>query len=479
MKYWMCSQGVGRRRPTSPQIPLAVATLALWLVASAAPAAGEPRSSADTDRSSPRMTPVVRVFREASPAVVNIATTTIVTARQPLGLDRIFDELFDVPFSRPPRQYEAHSVGSGFLIHAQGYVVTNAHVVDRVSECKIIFVDGATLPATPVALDRRNDLAVLKVDAERPLPHLRLGRSHDLMPGETVIAIGNPLGYQHTVTTGVVSALDRELRFSRDVVYSGLIQTDASINPGNSGGPLLNVLGELIGINTAIRGDAQNIGFAIPVDRLREVLPEMLDIERLRRVKLGLHFTGRTDPAGPAGAVVREVDPESPAEAAGLRPGDVVTAIDGTPTPDFIDAFPILESAPVGRAMKLRVLRAKGQQTEVSVALAEVPKPDGAKLMWARFGIRVQELSRQDLNRLRLRQPIGLLVTEVSPGSAARREGVAAGDLVTNVAGFPVTTLDGLGHLLEQVKPNDEIPIRFVRIAADAILQAEPTLKAR
>ncbi len=478
MKCWTSSCGAARPRPTRASAATIAAIPTILLTGLAFPVLSDPPLPSDADRLALRASPVVKVFREASPAVVNIATTTVVTARQPLGLDRIFDELFDLPSARP-RQYEAHSVGSGFLIHAQGYVVTNAHVVDRVSECKVIFVDGTALPATPVALDRRNDLAVLKVDAERPLPHLRLGRSDDLMPGETVIAIGNPLGYQHTVTSGIVSALDRELRFSRDVVYSGLIQTDASINPGNSGGPLLNVLGELIGINSAIRGDAQNIGFAIPVDRLREVLPEMLDIERLRRVKLGLHFTGRTDPGSPAGAVIHRVDPASPAAQAGLRPGDVVTAIDGIKTPDFIDAFPVLEAAPVGKALKLSIRRAQEQPREADVTLAEAPKPDGAKLMFARFGIRVQELSRQDLNRLRLRQPIGLLVAEVAPASDARREGVAAGDLVTSVAGFPVTTLDGLGHLLEQVKTDDAVPMRFVRIGGDAILQAEPVLKAR
>jgi serine protease Do len=462
---------------------LAVLVPALVCFAVSAEGLGQTPASAPAGRDDAsralRLTPAVKVFREASPAVVNISTTTLVTARDTFGFGGIFEEMFDLPFGRRPRQFEAHSVGSGFLIHQNGYVVTNAHVVDRVSECKIIFADGTQLAGKQVAIDRKNDLAVLKVDADKPLPHLKLGRSNDLMPGETVVAIGNPLGLQHTVTTGVVSALDRELRFSQEIVYSGLIQTDASINPGNSGGPLLNVLGELIGINTAIRGDAQNIGFAIPVDRLHEVLPAMLDVERLRRVRLGLHFEGGAGEPGVAGVRVQRVDADSPAEKAGLEAGDAVTAIDGTPTPTFIEAFPVLENAPAGTELKLNILRENGKRKTVTVALAEVPKPDGAKLMLAKFGMRVRELTTEDLQQLGLRQPIGLFVIEVSRTSQAAREGISAGDLVTSVADWPTSSLDGLGYLLEQVKAGDRLAVRVVRIGPDAVIQAEPVLQAQ
>ncbi|HVP13000.1 MAG TPA: trypsin-like peptidase domain-containing protein, partial [Phycisphaerae bacterium] len=418
----------------------------------------------------------------------NLSTTTIVTVRDSFGFGGLFDEIFDFPMTRP-RQYEAHSIGSGFLIHSAGYVVTNAHVVDRASECKVTFADGTELPATKVAVERKDDLAILKVDADRkggtrksegpPFPSLKLGHSDDLMPGETVIAIGNPLGYQHTVTTGVISALNRELRFGDKVAYTGLIQTDASINPGNSGGPLLNVLGELIGINTAIRGDAQNIGFAIPVDRLTAILPEMLDIERLHRVRFGVHFGGDAEETHQAGVRVKEVDAGSAAAKAGVEVGDVVVAINGQPTPNFMEAFRWLDGLDVGKDVTLELSQAGGKKKSVKVPLEEIPQLDGGTMMWTRFGIRVRELNESDLHKMGLNQKIALLVTEVDRKTQAFKEGVAAGDLVTRFGGRPVTSIDALGHLLEQVKAGDRVAVGVWRIGDDAIVQVELPLTAR
>lgn len=425
-----------------------------------------------------RVTPVVRVFRDCSPAVVNLSTTTVVTVQPRRGIDSIFEDIFELPTMRPrlrPERYEAHSVGSGFLIHADGYVVTNTHVIDRATEVKVTFADGTELAAEEVARDREHDLAVLKVDADRPLPFLKMGRSGDLMPGETVVAIGNPLGYQHTVTTGVVSALNRELRFGRSLAYTGLIQTDASINPGNSGGPLLNVLGELVGVNTAIRGDAQNIGFAIPVDRLHDLLPSMLDIQRLRRVEFGIHF----DSASADGAVVKTVDAGSPAEKAGLRAGDVVVEVDGVRTRQFMDAFSVLNRAEPGRELKLEVVRDPGgKRRKFGVRMLDVPRLDAADLMERRFGIRVRELAREDLRRLGLRRPIGLFVDAVRSGSGAAGAGLTRGDIVTMFGGWPVTSLAALGPLMRQVNPGDRIPFQLLRIEGDVVSRAETALRA-
>ncbi|MDP7348694.1 MAG: trypsin-like peptidase domain-containing protein, partial [Phycisphaeraceae bacterium] len=222
---------------------------------------GHEAESRPVDLAVNRRTPVVRVFEQSRNAVVNISTTQIVQLRDPLGFD-LFEQFFHMPRRRTFRR---QSVGSGFVLHEAGYIVTNAHVVARTAERKVLFADERAFDAQVVALDHEHDLAVLKIDADGPLATLPLGTSHDLMVGETVIAIGNPLGLSDTVTAGVISAVDRELEFGDGKSFKGLIQTDASINPGNSGGPLLNILGDLIGVNTAMRGDAQNIGFAIPV----------------------------------------------------------------------------------------------------------------------------------------------------------------------------------------------------------------------
>ncbi|MBX3394649.1 MAG: trypsin-like peptidase domain-containing protein [Phycisphaerae bacterium] len=429
-----------------------------------------------------RITPAVRVFRECSPAVVNLSTTKIVTVQSPLGMGGLFDDIFDFPM-RGPRKYKTQSVGSGFLIHADGYLVTNAHVVDRAAECKVTFADGNILDAQEVAIDREHDLAVLKVNARRTLPHLRLGRSDDLMPGETVIAIGNPLGLQHTVTTGVISALDRTLEFGNQHTYRGLIQTDASINPGNSGGPLLNVLGELIGINTAIRGDAQNIGFAIPVDRLSELLPEMLDIERLRQVVFGIHFDAAGTRGGsadhPIGVRIGRVDPDTPAAAADVQAGDVVVAIDNQQTRDFIEAFSLLERTPVGQMLKLDIVKKDGKRRTIEVPLAALKPQDASRLLKQFFSLGLREMNADDLARIGVSRPIGLVVTSAGPGNEATRGQLQPGDIITKFGGISVAELAPMAHLMKQVNPGDRIPFQVLRIRGDAIVRFETALQAR
>ncbi len=465
-------------RTVAPLACVRLAACAVMLVLGAtAPLFAQVNAGSDEDRRAMRMTPIARVFREASPAVVNLSTTRVVTVERRLG--GIFDEIFDFPNLRSPMKYKTQSVGSGFLIHGEGYIVTNAHVVDRASECKAIFSDGTELDAEQIAIDREYDIAVLKVKAPRPLPFLRLGRSDDLIIGETVIAIGNPLGYQHTVTSGVISAINRELNLGQNHVYPGLIQTDASINFGNSGGPLLNVLGELIGINTAIRGDAQNIGFAIPVDRLHAALPVMLDIERLRRVDFGAHFTSANGTARPRGVPIGRVDADSPAAEAGVSPGDVLIAIDNQPTREFIDAFTLLERTPPGQSMKLDLIDSSGQRRTREVVLADIPRLDPSQQMQKFFGLEVRELTQGDLNRLGLQSEIGLMVTSVKPGSEADRQELAPGDLMTMFGGYPVKTLALLGQLVEQVNHGDRIPFQLIRIRNDTMYRFDLALTAR
>lgn len=413
-----------------------------------------------------RVTPLVEVVRAARGSVVNISSTTIVKVRSPMmGFD-LFEEFFDMPGPRSERQIRRTSVGSGFVIHRDGYIVTNAHVVERTADTKVTFADGRSFDAQVVAVDSTRDLAVLKVQADHPLEPLPLGTSADLMVGEPVVAIGNPLGYENTVTAGVVSATNREIQAGDGVTFRGLIQTDASINPGNSGGPLLNILGQLIGINTAIRADAQNIGFAIPVDQLRQLLPELLDVERRYRIRFGARVTGE----GPV--VVSVVEAGSPAAAAGVRAGDEVIALDGQAVATALDVEISLIGRMAGDGVDLQLRRA-GQSLTTTVVLAERPRPDGAKLLEQKFGLAARLLRPDSATGG------GLAVTKVEPGSPAANVGLESGDVIVQIGRYRPTDMGDLGELLEVVKPGQRVALVVLRSGDGVIYRATTTIAAR
>jgi len=402
-----------------------------------------------------RRSPVVRVFEETRDAVVNIACIRVV--EQGSGFHDLFNHFFDRRY-RPGRirpQQEIIGVGSGFVVHPDGYVLTNAHVVMKTADQRVIFADGSEYEARPVAVHNGSDLAILKISTDRPLPSLTLGRSNDLMIGETVIAIGNPLGYRHTLTTGVVSALDRTLRFPRNVEVHGLIQTDASINPGSSGGPLFNILGELIGVNTAIRGDAENIGFAIPVDELRGTLPEMLSLERLKRVRVGLQVSGHR--------VVKatEVDEQGPAHEAGVRKGDRLVSIDGRPVRQDVDVPFLLLSKEAGDPVLLTVER-NHRQVRTRFTLREIPVPDGARLARETFGMQIAPL-KGDLART-LELDRGFVIEKVVKGSEADRAGLVPGMVILTIAGVYPRDLNHVGLLLENVRTGERVPFHVWQV---------------
>lgn len=416
-----------------------------------------------------RVTPVVRVFEQARGAVVNISATMEVENYQRMLPFGFFDDQFGSPRYRK-RTARYTSIGSGFVIHEDGYVVTNAHVVMSAVDQKVIFADGTEYEADRVAVDEKHDLAVLKISSDQPLPMIKLGRSDDLMIGEAVIAIGNPLGYEHTVTSGIISALNRKLTFSEDVEYEGLIQTDASINRGNSGGPLLNVLGELIGINTAIRGDAQNIGFAIPVDTLRMLMPEILSVEHRKRLQTGLRLSWRDR--------VHVVEATGPAARAGIEPGDELLRVGDIPIRQDFDFYIIMLNASAGDVFDLELQR-DGRSFHAKLEPREIPIPDGAHLLKQRCGLSVEMMSRDDMKRIHPSLEAGLLITSVEHGSPGDRAGFTRGHIIFRIGKYFPKDLTEVGLLLEKAAAGETMVFGVLEVRRQAVwvLQGEIALR--
>ena len=418
-----------------------------------------------------RRTPVVGVYQEAKNAVVNIASTRIVELRSPRGIHRFFDELFDLPARR--RRYKRKSVGSGFVLHEAGYIVTNAHVVARTAKRSAIFADGSEHAAEIVASDPHADLAVLKIDREKPLEPIELGTSGDLMIGERIVAIGNPLGYQNTVTTGVVSAVGRKLEVNDELAFDNLIQIDAPINPGNSGGPLLNVHGELIGVNTAIRADAQNIGFATPVDRLREILPELLAVRRRQGIVLGLRVG---DPTG-GGLAVASVSSGTPAARAGVEAGATLRSLDGRRLRRPID-FPLaLLGRSPGERIELGWRSAAGEAHSASLVLGERAAPEPDELLAARLGVEVERVSDRMARALGMREPRGLMIEAVRSRSPAGRAGLERGDLLLEIDGRRVTSPADAAKRLRKRESGARARLTVVRVRGQRIFKARVTVE--
>ncbi len=412
-----------------------------------------------------RRTPVVDAYEQVRDSVVNITAVGTIEVQQ-WGMN-LFGEVFPFPSTRNER-----SVGSGFILHPDGYIATNAHVISTAAQLGVTLADGTEYEAKVIGRDTKLDLAVIKVDAKKPLKPMRLGHSADLMIGEQTIAVGNPVGLHNTVTVGVLSALHRELEIRGRLVYRDLIQTDASINPGNSGGPLLNVLGELIGINTAIRGDAQNIGFAIPVDQLREILPPMLDCEKLNKVVSGFQVGGADPPT------VRDVRSGGPADRAGVQVGDVIAAVNGEAPRNTVDFLVAMLERNAGEEITLRLTRG-GQVVETRCTLDAVPKPDGKRLARERLGLSIEDAREDVARRFLLRRPGGVIILGVEPRSPADRAGLRPGDLLVAIGSFSLSDVDMMGRLLAQVVSSDPVELRFRRERRTDLIESEVLLYAR
>ena len=398
-----------------------------------------------------RHSAVVDTVAIAGPAVVNIRTEQIVQRRSSpfFGFG---DSFFNDFFRQFPqtRSYRTQALGSGAIIDSRGYLVTNAHVVEKASK---IFValpgERQEREATLIGLDPGTDLAVIKLDTDRRLPSLVFADYADLLLGETVIAIGNPLGLENSVTTGVVSSPRRRLPDGEGGV-AVFIQTDALINPGNSGGPLLDINGRLIGINTAIAEQAQGIGFAIPVGVVRRVVADLITHGRLRAGYTGI-LPGEISMAmvrsrGSGGALVTEIDQGSPAAEAGLHLADVILAVDGVQTDSASEYLALLRTYPPGSAILLTLLRGE-EEVEKTLNLAELPADYALTYLERIFGIMVKE-DRQ-----------GIVIVKILPGSPAAQIELRPGDRITELEGGRVDNLQALSARIEETL--GRLPLRF------------------
>jgi serine protease Do len=390
---------------------------------------------------SARRTPVVAAVERVRGAVVNVATEQLVRMRVPSRrgdpLSDFFDELFDRQQYR--RGYAVTSLGSGVIVSPEGYVLTNNHVVERGVRFRVQLLDGRELGAKVVGTDPSSDLAVLKLSAPGPMPFVPPGRSDDLLIGETVIAIGNPFGLSHTVTTGVVSAVHRNFKAGDRTLFD-FIQTDASINPGNSGGPLLDIEGRLIGVNTAILGERNaGIGFAIPIDRARRIAEDLIQHGEVREGYTGLevkdlapsdHPEGSEKPAG--GAVVAGVDRGSPAAAAGFQKGDVIEAVGGQHVESAEEYRFRMRDLRIGGGARIEIERG---QSRLALNLRAVElSPDLVEdLVARRTGIQVAE-ARAGGERY-------VVAKSIRRGSPAAQAGLAAGDLIREVNSREVSSV--------------------------------------
>ncbi|MFC3674381.1 DegQ family serine endoprotease [Ferrovibrio xuzhouensis] len=425
------------------------------------------------------------------PAVVNISTTQTVKGGQlPEGMPQFppgspFEEFFKDFFERqqregggkgPPRQIS--SLGSGFIVDARGYVVTNNHVIADADQVRVILHDNTELEAKIVGRDPEVDIAILKVEPKKPLTAVQWGDSDKLRVGEWTLAIGNPFGLGGTVTAGIVSARGRDINAGR---YDDFIQTDASINKGNSGGPLFNKAGDVIGINTAIfsqSGGSIGIGFAVPANLARPVVQQLIEYGRTRRGWLGVQIQSVTDEMVDAlglkqarGALVAKVIPGGPAEKAGIESGDVIVAIDGKPV-DTTNALTraVAESA-VGRTISVDLIR-KGKTRSVKATLGELEAalasakaeskakgddsrqaPGKNETELADLGLRIAPLNKELRKQYDIKDDVrGVVITDVDPNGPAAQRDVRAGDVIIEVAQSEVRNPDDVTEMLKALK---------------------------
>jgi Do/DeqQ family serine protease len=424
----------------------------------------------------------VSVADRVTPAVVNLSiapkrSSSPQGGEEPSEQEKRFREFFGQEFfdrffrRRSPREH-ARSSGSGVIVDARGYVLTNNHVVEDAGEIEVRLSDDRRFKATVIGRDSKTDLAVLRIEpGSGPLPVAELGDSDRLRIGQWAIAIGNPFGLDRTVTAGIISATGRT-RVGL-ATYEAFIQTDASINPGNSGGPLLDVDGKVIGINTAIVASGQGIGFAIPINMVRDIMSQLIAKGRVTRGWLGVVIQDLTDDlaAGfgvPAksGVLVSDVMKESPADAAGVRAGDIIVEFGGVTIKETTDLQKRVAAVEPGKPTPLSVIRDRGR-TSLTVRIGEQPAEDepvvASKPREESLGLSVEALTPEVAQRHGLTTATGVVVTEVAPGSSGAEAGIRPGDAILEINRRPVSSPAGFRDAMAAIRPGQPVPVYLQR----------------
>jgi serine protease Do len=407
------------------------------------------------------------------PSVVNVSTVPKKGgAASTEEIPEQFREFFEEFRRRAPR--EPRATGSGVIVDPNGYILTNNHVIENAAEVTVRLFDSRKFTAKVVGRDPKTDLAVLKVEVPGPLPAAELGDSDALRIGQFAIAIGNPFGLDHTVTVGIISGTARTR--VGVATYESFIQTDASINPGNSGGPLLNIDGRVIGVNTAIVAAGQGIGFAIPINMVRDVMRQLIAGGRVVRGWLGIVIQDLTDELAPsfgvaerAGVLVADVVKNGPAEAGGVRSGDVIVELAGTPIKEVPDLQRRVAAVPPGQQVEIKVSR-EGQVVPLRITVGEMPGEESlaaAERTDEAWGLHVEPLTAEVARQLNLSVTSGVVVTEVATGGPAESAGLRRGDAILEVDGQPVSDASSLDARLKSTKAGQPARVYVERPGPD------------
>lgn len=394
------------------------------------------------------------------PSVVNIRVTKIQKTdlpdisefeNGPFG--NMFREFFGDMTRRFPRQYKSRGAGSGVIVNQDGTILTNSHVVEGASEIMVTLNDKQEYKARVVGRDQKTDLAVIKIDAKANFHAARLGDSDTLRVGEWVLAVGNPFGLSNTITSGIVSAKGRIIGAGP---YDDFIQTDAPINPGNSGGPLFDMRGEVIGINTAIVPNGQGIGFAIPINTAKNVLPELVSKGKVSRGYLGVNIQNITKELASSlqlkstkGALVSQVRQDSPAEKAGIKQGDVIVAYNHRDVKDSHELAGVVAATPIGKTVPVKIVR-DGKETTLNVRTGDLSTGEtrnkeqstAATEPEGKWGLQVRDLNPEFAHSMGLKRDKGVVVVGVRDGSPAEDSGLQRGDIVIEVNRHAVKTAE-------------------------------------